>query len=195
MLLLTTLDRVLRPLHVVMANAAAIVWFVMVSLESRQALPSAALVRCPIGFCAGGYAPEELYAMLDEIGEDGRTFLHDIMLRSDLVLPALLLLALVLDVVWFTRSNARFSVSIDPFARLFLLAVPVLYCIVDYWENMMLGEVLRLYPALEDTMAERLSMLTAAKSQLFAASAGIAAALAVTACGIALRSDGDPPAS
>ncbi|MDX2201927.1 MAG: hypothetical protein NW223_04210 [Hyphomicrobiaceae bacterium] len=194
MLVLMTLDRALRPLHVVLANAAALVWFVTVTLEGRQALPSAALVRCPIGFCAGGYSPEELYSMLDEIGEDGRAFLHDTMLRSDLVLPALVLLALVLDIVWFSRSDARVSVPLEPLARGCLLVAPVLYCIVDYLENMLLGEMLRAYPALEDTTAERLSLLTAAKSQLFAAAAGIAGALAIAACGLALRSGRPPPA-
>lgn len=195
MFLLATLDRVLKPMHVVLANLAALIWFVTVSIEGRLALPSAALVRCPMGFCAGGYSPEELYSMLDEIGEEGRNFLYDTMLRADLVLPALFLVALVCDILWFSRNGARYSVALEPMSRMCLVAVPVLYCIADYAENVALGQMLRLYPAVEDVMAERLSALTAAKSQLFAAAAGIAAALALTACGIGLRSGPRPPAA
>ncbi|RTL61946.1 MAG: hypothetical protein EKK41_26215 [Hyphomicrobiales bacterium] len=194
MFLLASLDRGLKPLHVVLANVVALGWFITVSVEARLALPSAALVRCPMGFCAGGYSPEELYSMLDEIGVEGRTFLYDTMLSSDLVLPALFLIALVLDIVWFSRTGARFSVPLDPIARLALVAVPFLYCIADYMENVALAETLRLYPAIEDVMAERLSTLTAAKSQLFAAAAGIAAALAIAACGLGVRSGPRPPA-
>lgn len=195
LVLLAALDRCLRPAHIVLANLMALGLFVAVTVAGRMSLPSVALVRCPMGFCAGGYTPEELYSMLDEIGEEGRAFLHDTMLRADLVLPALLLLALALDIAWFSRAGARTSISLHPAARLTLLAVPVLYCLVDYLENSAIAQMLRLYPDLNDELAERASMLTAAKSQLFAASAGIAAALAVAAWGSALRGGASPPES
>jgi hypothetical protein len=193
MFLLTTLDRALKPRHVLLANLAAMLWYVGFAFEGRHSLPSASLVRCPMGFCAGGYSPEVLYSMLDEIGEEGRAYLYGTMLRSDIVLPALFLVALVVDIVWFSRRGARFAISLEPVARLCLLAVPLLYCIVDYVENMALAEILRVYPAMEDVMAERLSHLTAAKSQLFAAAAGIAAALAVAAFGNGLRAGPHAP--
>ncbi len=183
---LMTLDRYLKPPHVVAANLLAFAWFVGTTVAGRRGLPGVGLVRCPVGFCAGGYSPEDLYSMLDEIGEEGRAFLHDTMLRADLLLPALLVIALLLDIAWFSRFGGRASVRLQPLARAMLLCVPILYGIADYLENVSLAHMLRVYPNIEDVMAERASMLTAAKSQLFAASAGIAAALAITAWGNAL---------
>lgn len=185
--LLSVLDRQLRTWHVATLNCVALVWFAGVTLASQTGLPGIALFRCPIGFCAGGYSPEDLYSLLDEIGADGRTFLTDTILRADLALPALLLLALSADIVWFSRVGARVSVPLHWGARLSLLAVPVLYCIVDYIENAAIARILRLYPDIDDTMATRASHLTAAKSQLVAASIGIAATLGATAWGLAVR--------
>lgn len=189
--LIARLDHVLRPWHVAAANFAAIAWFAGVTVFGRAALPSVALLRCPVGFCAGGYPPEELFSLLDEVGEEGRRFLHDSMVWGDIVLPLLFLVALMLDILWFSRPSGRVSVSLQPMARLGLLLVPLLYFCADYMENAALEQMLRAYPDLEDTMAERASLLTAAKSQLFAASAGIALALAVAAWGISLRARGD----
>jgi hypothetical protein len=185
--LIARLDRSLKPWHVATANFASLLWFAGVTIFGRAAVPSVALFRCPVGFCAGGYPPEELYSMLDDIGEEGRRYIHDSMLRGDLVLPMLILTALVLDILWFSRPGARMSVTLQPMARLGLLGVPVLYFIVDYLENAAIAQMLRVYPDLEDVMAERASLLTAAKSQLFAASAGIALALAVAAWGTEMR--------
>lgn len=189
--LIARLDHVVRPWHVAAANFAAIAWFAGVTVFGRAALPSVALLRCPVGFCAGGYPPEELFSLLDEVGEEGRRFLHDSMVWGDIVLPLLFLVALMLDILWFSRPSGRVSVSLQPMARLGLLLVPLLYFCADYMENAALEQMLRAYPDLEDTMAERASLLTAAKSQLFAASAGIALALAVAAWGISLRARGD----
>jgi len=191
--LIARLDHTLRPWHVATANLAALLWFGGVTIFGRTALPSVALFRCPVGFCAGGYPPEEIYSLLDEIGEEGRRFIHDSMVWGDLVLPMLFLTALVLDILWFSRPGARISVTLQPMARLTLLAVPVLYFIADYMENAAIEQMLRAYPDLEDAMAERASILTAAKSQLFAASVGIAAALAVAAWGTNLRPRTNPP--
>jgi hypothetical protein len=186
--LIARLDLVVRPWHIAAANFAAISWFAGVTVFGRSTLPSVALLRCPMGFCAGGYPPEELFSLLDEVGEEGRRFLHDSMVWGDIVLPLLFLVALVLDILWFSRPGARMSVSLQPMARLGLLLVPVLYFCADYLENAALEQMLRAYPDLEDAMAERASILTAAKSQLFAASAGIALALAIAAWGISLKS-------
>jgi len=186
--LIARLDHALKPWHVAGVNLAAIAWFAGVTIFGRAALPSVALLRCPVGFCAGGYPPEELFSLLDEVGEEGRRFLHDSMVWGDIVLPMLFLLAFVIDILWFSRPGARVSVPLQPMARLGLLLVPLLYFCADYMENAALERMLRVYPDLEDVMAERASLLTAAKSQLFAASAGIAMALAIAAWGINLRS-------
>lgn len=185
--LIARLDSSLKPWHVAAANFAAVGWFAGVTIFGRAALPSVALFRCPVGFCAGGYPPEELFSLLDEVGEDGRRFIHDSMVWGDVVLPLLFLVALVLDILWFSRPGARISVTLQPMARLGLLLVPVLYFLSDYMENAAIEQMLRVYPDLEDAMAERASILTAAKSQLFAASVGIALALAIAAWGTSLR--------
>lgn len=186
---LSGLDRHLKLWHVATLNIAALVWFIGLTLASRIALPGVALFRCPIGFCAGGYSPEELYSIFDEIGEEGRAFLYDTLLKADLVLPALLTAALVLDIIWFSRPGARVSVPLHPGARLAMLTVPLLYAVADYVENSAIANVLRLYPNIDDVMAEKTSLLTAAKSQLVAASIGIAGALATAAWGLASRSN------
>lgn len=193
MVLLSGLDRHLKLWHVAVINIAALVWFIGLTLAIRFALPGVALFRCPIGFCAGGYSPEELYSIFDEIGEEGRAFLFGTLLRADLVLPALLALALALDIIWFSRPGARVSVQLHPAARLAMLAVPLLYAVVDYVENSAIADVLRLYPNIDDVMAEKTSALTAAKSQLVATSIGIVAALATAAWGLAHRSDTQSP--
>lgn len=179
MAFLSTLDRLLRPWHLAILNSVALIWFVTLTLTSRAALPGATLFRCPIGFCAGGYSPEELYSMLDEIGEDGRSYLFGTLLWADLVLPALLTAALLANILWFSRPGVRGAVTLQPAARLGLLAVPLIYGVADYVENWAIANLLQLYPNIDDLMAERASLLTAAKSQLVAASIGIAAALAV----------------
>lgn len=186
--LIARLDHSLKPWHVAVANFAAIAWFAGVTIFGRAALPSVALLRCPVGFCASGYAPEELYALLDEVGAEGRRFIHDSMVWGDIVMPMLFLIALGLTILWFSRPGMRASVTLQPLARLGLLVVPVLYFLADYAENASLEQMLRVYPDLEDTMAQRASILTAAKSQLFAASVGIAVALAVAAWGNSYRS-------
>ena len=191
MSLLSTLDRRLKAWHVLAADVIAITWFVGLTLAGRIALPNVALFRCPFGFCAGGYSPEELYSMLDEIGDEGRAFLHDTLLRADLVLPALILLALLLTIVWFSGPGRSNTIALNTGARYVLLAVPMLYCVVDYMENWAIAEILRVYPDIEDVMAEKASVLTAAKSQLVAASIGIGVAVAVAAWSSAARSE--PP--
>jgi hypothetical protein len=193
MSLLSFLDRRLRAWHVVAANTLALLWFIGITVASRMALPNVALFRCPIGFCAGGYSPEDLYSILDEIGDEGRAFLHDTLLRADRVLPALLLVALVLTIAWFTGPGRKTAIVLKPGARYVLLAVPVLYCIADYMENSAIAEILRLYPDVEDVMADKASVLTAAKSQLVAASLGIGAAVAIAAWGSGARSDPKDP--
>lgn len=193
MAILSSLDRLLRPWHLAIVNAVAIVWFVTLTLASRAALPGVALFRCPIGFCAGGYSPEELYSMLDEIGEDGRGYLYGTLLWADLVLPALLTAALLANILWFSRPGTRGAVTLQPAARLGLLAVPLVYCVADYAENWAIANLLQLYPNIDDLMAERASVLTAAKSQLVAASIGIVAALAVA--GVASLGNRSEPGS
>ena len=46
-----------------------------------------------------------------------------------------ILIALVLDILWFSRPGARMSVTLQPMARLGLLVVPLLYFLADYMEN------------------------------------------------------------
>jgi hypothetical protein len=192
--MLSILDRRLRPWHFWLANAVALGWFVGMSLLTSEALPGAHLVRCPIGLCLGFYAPDVLRETLDGLDEDGRIFLADTLLPLDMILPALLLVALAITCVWFTRPGEPMSVPVSSGARYTFLAVPLLYCLADYGENFYLGEALEAYPEITDELAHRASLLTAAKSQLVVASVGLAAALAVAAWSLSRRGrDGLPP--
>jgi hypothetical protein len=143
---LSVLDRHIRAWHLWVANSLAVAWFVAIAIASRLALPDVGLFRCPVGFCAAGYSPDALRAILTDIGADGRAFLQDTLRPLDMVLPGLLLIAFVITYAWFSRSGERFAVPLAQGARYGLLAVPVLYCLADYGENWAVAEMLRAYP-------------------------------------------------
>jgi hypothetical protein len=194
--MLSVLDRHLRSWHFWLANVVALAWFAGMSLAMQTALPAAKLVRCPIGLCLGYYAPEELQATLARIGSSGRQFLAENLLPLDMVLPALLFVALAVTYLWFSRPGQAMTVPLSPAARYTFLCVPLLYSLADYAENWALAEALEAYPDIPDRLAHRASLLTAAKSQLIVASVGIAVALAIAAWGLAHHwrdGDGWPP--
>src|SRR6185436_2410342 len=111
-------------------------------------------------------------------------------LPLDMVLPALLLVALSVTYVWFSRPGHDMAVPLSSGARYSFLSVPLLYCLADYAENWALVEALQAYPNIPYRLARRAGFLTAAKSQLIVASLGIAVALAIAAWGLARRSAG-----
>jgi hypothetical protein len=186
--MLSVLDRHVRFWHVCVVNAATLAWFFAMGYATSSALPGVKLFRCPIGLCPGYYAPIELQATLTRIGRDGRDFLADMLLPLDMVLPALVLIALTLTYVWLSRSEDGFAMPLSRGARSALLCVPLLYCLSDYAENFALAEALQVFPNIPYRLARRASILTAAKSQLIVAAIGIGAALAIAAWGRA-RSD------
>jgi hypothetical protein len=177
------LDRHLRLWHVCLADGAALAWFAAMNLAAQSGLPGIRLFRCPIGLCFGPYAPVELQATLTRIGKEGRRFLSDTLLPLDMVLPALLALALMLTCLWLSRADATTGMGLSRGARLALLSVPLLYCSADYAENWALAEALAAFPDIPYRLARRASFLTAAKSQLVTAAVGIALALAVAVWG------------
>jgi hypothetical protein len=183
--MLSVLDRRLKSWHFWLANVVAVAWFVGMGLATQSALPGVKLFRCPIGLCLGYYSPVELQTTLTKIGRNGREFLAETLLPLDMVLPALLLLALTITYVWFTRPGDAFSVPLSPGARYAFLCVPLFYCLADYAENWTLVEALQAYPNIPYRLARRASFLTAAKSQLIVASLGIAVALAIAGWGLA----------
>ena len=63
--MLSFLDRHLRFWHVVVANAAALAWFLGMQLATQASLPGVKFFRCPIGLCLGYYSPVELNATED----------------------------------------------------------------------------------------------------------------------------------
>src|SRR5437763_13325242 len=144
--MLSVLDRHLRSWHFWLANAAAVAWFAGMSLATQAAMPGVKLFRCPIGLCLGYYSPGELHATLTKIGKNGREFLAETLLPLDAALPALLLVALCVTYVWFTRSGHDMAVPLTPRARCAFLCVPLLYCLADYAENWTLAEALQAYP-------------------------------------------------
>ena len=189
--MLSVLDRHLKPWHFWLVNSAAVAWFVGMGLATQAALPGVKLFRCPIGLCLGYYSPIELQTALTRIGANGRTFLAETLLPLDMVLPALLLVALTVTYLWLSQQGHPVSIPLSAGARLSLIAVPVLYCLADYAENWALADVLQAYPNIPYRLARRASFLTAAKSQLIVASLGIAVALAIAAWGLARRSASD----
>jgi hypothetical protein len=181
------LDRRLRAWHFWLLNAAAVAWFAGMSIATQSALPGVKLFRCPIGLCLGDYSPVELHATLTKIGKNGREFLSETLLPLDNVLPALLLVALTVTYIWFSRPDGEHAVPLSSGARYALLCAPLMYCLADYAENWTLVEALQTYPSIPYRVARRASFLTAAKSQLIVASLGIAVALAIAAWGFGRR--------
>jgi hypothetical protein len=175
------LDRHLKLRHVWTANAVALAWFAGILYITQTGLPGVKLFRCPIGMCPGYYSPAELQATLARIGSAGRRFLLETLLPLDMVLPALVLIALTLTCAWYSRSAEGATVPLSAGARYTLLGVPMCYCAADYAENWTLAEALRAYPNISYRLARRASILTATKSQLVVASIGIAAALVAAA--------------
>jgi hypothetical protein len=183
--MLSILDRHVRAWHFWLANGAALAWFVGMSVATQSALPGVKLFRCPIGLCLGYYSPVELQTTLTKIGKNGREFLAETLLPLDMVLPALLLVALTVTYVWFSRPGHPVNVPLSPGYRYAFLCVPLLYCAADYAENFTLVEALQAYPNIPYRLARKASFLTAAKSQLIVASLGIAVALAIAGWGFA----------
>jgi hypothetical protein len=189
--MLSFLDRHLRFWHVVVANSAALAWFLGMQLATQASLPGVKFFRCPIGMCLGYYSPVELNATFARIGRNGREFLADTLLPLDMVLPALLLVALTTTYAWFSRSGQAPAVPLSPWARYAFLVVPLFYCLADYAENWTLAEALQVYPNISYRLARRASFLTAAKSQLIVAAIGLALALVIAALGPRLWAGSD----
>lgn len=179
--MLSVLDHQIKLWHVVAANGVALSWFAGMSVATHQALPGAKLSRCPIGLCPGYYSPAELHTTLTAIGKNGRDFLAKTLLPLDMVLPALVLIALTVTYMWLSQQGHAISIPLTAGARYTLLAVPVLYCLADYAENWALVEAVEAYPNIPYRLARRASILTASKSQLIVASIGIAFALLIAA--------------
>lgn len=186
--MLSVLDRRLTFWHLCVANGVALAWFVGMSVATQAALPGIKLFRCPIGLCLGYYSPAELQATLTRVGRNGRQFFAETLLPLDMLLPALLLVALTITYVWFTRPSPD-AVPLSSGARYALLCVPLFYCLADYAENWALAEALQTFPNVSYRLARRASFLTAAKSQLIVASFGIALALVIVAWGRTRRPD------
>lgn len=183
--MLSVMDRRLRAWHFWLANALAIGWFAGMTWATQAAIPGVKFFRCPFGLCLGYYTPGELTATFTRIGKSGREFLTNTLLPLDMVLPTLLLVALSVTYIWFSRPGQRMAVPLSRGARYTFLSVPLLYCLSDYAENWALAEALQAYPNIPYRLARRASVLTAAKSQLIVAALGLAVALAIAAWGLA----------
>jgi len=177
--MLSQLDRRLKLWHVVILSLAAISWFVGMMLVAHNALPRFPLLRCPIGFCATGYSAATATIAIQMLGDEGRFYLLNTFMLLDQILPFLLLLAFVANYLWWTRPGDTWSIPLEPSYRFLLLLVPLIYCAADYAENWSFGELLRSYPKIDYRLVRRTSIITSIKSQLAAASLGIAVALPV----------------
>ena len=178
--MLSLFDRRSKLWHVVILNLAAISWFSGMMLVAHNALPRFPLLRCPIGFCATGYSAATATLAIQMLGEEGRFYLLNTFMLLDQILPFLLLLAFAANYLWWTRPGDTWSIPLEPRYRYVLLLVPLIYCAADYAENWSFGELLRSYPKIDYRLVRRASIITSIKSQLAAASLGIAIALPVT---------------
>ena len=179
--MLAFLDRTLKLWHVALAAVTAIAWFAFIIIAGQLALPAVSLFRCPIGFCATGYSANSVTLVLRTLGAEGRAFLLETMLPLDRGTPILVLFAFVIGYIWLTRPHAIWSVPLEPSHRYMLLVVPTFYCLADYGENWAFEQMLRTFPQISYRSVLRASILTSVKSQLLAASLGIALALVVAA--------------
>jgi hypothetical protein len=177
--MLAWIDRRLAGWHVWAINGATLAWFIGMWIATLRALPDTRLHFCPIGLCLGGYPPRIARDTLTAIGPEGRRFLLEVLMPLDRVLPALLLVALVLTYLWYTRPTGPLPLS--PTARGFLLLLPVSYVVTDYAENATVIDMLRQHPGFPDALARRASDWTEAKSQLVTAALLVAAALIAAA--------------
>ena len=175
--MLTYFDQRLKGWHVALLSVGAIVWFLAMMFVAQAALPRFPLLRCPIGFCLAGYSANSATIALQMLGDEGRDYLLNTFMPLDQVLPFLLLLAFAVNYLWWTRPGVAWSIPLEPKYRLMLLLVPLVYCIADYMENWSFGELLHSYPKIDYRLVRRMSIITSIKSQLVAASIGIAVAL------------------
>jgi hypothetical protein len=188
--MLAVLDRRLKLWHVALIDGVTLAWFAAMQMATQANLPGVKFFRCPIGLCLGYYSPIELQTTFTKIGRGGREFLAETLLPLDMVLPALVLVALSVTYTWFSRPGGATVVPLSAGARYAFLCVPLAYCLADYAENWTIVEALQAYPNIPYRLARRASILTATKSQLVVASFGIAVALVVAAWGTARGSAG-----
>ncbi len=179
--MLGILDRNLKAWHVAAVSVAAIGWFAGMTIASHIAMPGIALFRCPIGFCVTGYSANSVALLLRRIGLEGREFLQGTLLPLDRVLPVLVLAAALANYAWWTRPHGARSVKLEPVYRLVMMAVPIVYCVVDYLENWAFTALLHSFPDINYRAVRLASIFTAAKSQLIAATLGIILALMIAA--------------
>lgn len=175
------LDRKVRFWHVALASGLAIGWYIGLALLTARALPTFSFFRCPIGFCALGYTANSISLTMRLIGAEGREFLHGVLMPLDRLHPLLLLAAISLGYVWLTRPTDIGSVKMEGRLRYMLLGVPLLYALADWGENWAFDRILAEYPQIRYPSVMRASILTALKSQLFAAALGFGVALGLAA--------------
>lgn len=121
-----------------------------------------------------GYSADEARAFLSALSDTGRVHYISIQHKIDLVYPAVLSLTLVLAVL-------RFGTRLPLVIRLLLVLIPLAGAGADYVENALVAQMLTLPVAeVTDAMIARASLVTTAKSALFALAIGVAFLLAVS---------------
>ncbi|GIG57633.1 hypothetical protein Lfu02_20050 [Longispora fulva] len=119
-----------------------------------------------------GYTPQQAYDMLTAYGPDGRRWHAILNLTGDVLLPAALLLFGLVALGSLAR-RARVG--------RWVLALPVLYVITDYAENVGIVTMLLRYPDRLDGVAALTNTLTMLKTTAVAACLVTAAVLGVLA--------------
>ena len=104
------------------------------------------------------FTPDAIYERLAGYGDAGRTNYAFRNVSVDVILPLSLLPFFVL----LMRRAAK-AASIDARARVFLLLIPVLYVVFDFFENAVVLMLLAHYPSRMDRWATLLPALTIVK--------------------------------
>jgi hypothetical protein len=123
-----------------------------------------------------GYSPAEAWQLLHALDSEGRDFYARVELPLDTLYPALYALSRCL-IFWWLTDPAR--VSVPPWVRSALLALPIAGACADYVENVQIARMLAGWPDLQPDIAEMASLATRVKFVLGTITDVTALALAV----------------
>lgn len=138
-------------------------WAVMV-FGTLAHLSAAAEGAQPFDLRPLGYSLGEARALLTMLGEAGRAYYADVQLALDTVYPATYALSRALAILWLTMPGRLRTESLAPVIRWILIVPPVAAAGFDYWENLLIAEMLAAGPTVSDDLVRMASMATQMKS-------------------------------
>ena len=119
-----------------------------------------------------GYSVDDARAFLTALNDAGRTHYLTTQAQLDLAYPAILSLTLIIGML-------RFGVRLRVFWRILLVLLPFAAGALDYVENALVAQLLSAQPEdVTDAMITQASLVTMAKSMLYALSIALVIVLA-----------------